>query len=334
MGKNGEIKTLAMAEEASCTMGLFGAAGALGGQVLAALESEGVPIGGLWAVGGADSVASEIMFRGKAHKVVSAKDVPLGEIDVAVIATSDGEIAPTIEALVQRGVFVLDASGGGKREGFEMMVPAHPLNFDDLQGIHFPGPIASTVGPVLHRLSTLGSIKNINIVALVGASCAGKSGAEGLSKQTLSLLNYGVPESYGLGGILAFNLLAGGYEGNQTSQAVTEELRALVPALKGTIIHHQTIRVPVFSGVGCALAVTTSKELSGLDTSAFPASSDLSIRAAGVGLRDTLDSQEVIITQLDRPNPNTMTMVCFADPLQRVATAIAEVLATYAKQAL
>lgn len=322
-------------------MALYGAAGALGEQIRAALEGEGLPVKPFLPAGAARSAGGEVTWRGRPVKVASGPEVDALEPDVAILAVPDEAATDRRERLMRAGTLVIDASPSGRLyEGLPLIWPS--LNVEALEshegGFAVAGDITSTVAPVAAALAGLGKIAAIDAVALLGATHAGLAGQSDLSAQTLALMNYKVPDPGVLGGELAFNVMLGsrlstGHD-NQLADPYDDVLSIEMPRLSGEFadvaFSCTTLRIPVFSGTAVTLTVRFAPGVAldaGEVLGALRARGDIDLVGVDVVLRDTLDREEVLVgpPKVDVAG-GTIRLVVFADATYRVGVAIAALL--------
>jgi aspartate-semialdehyde dehydrogenase len=319
------------------TLAIFGADGNLGKQILIACEGEGVAVERLIPVTSKNPLVSEIAYQARTWKAVPAGDVDLASLDAAVIATPQDGGHALVDSLRKKGVFTIDLSGVG-HSVFPVRWPVSKMTEDieDEGGVCIPGPISSTVAPVLKRLAGLGKIASVNIVALLSATHQGVKGPATLSEQTLNLLNFRIPEVTSLGGLLAFNLLPGSVPNSGDIQERSRnELIKIIPELPSSGLYVQCIRVPVFSGLGCSIHVQFDEDIQE-ETLAEERSTSTELVMGGPlsGLRDSLESDSVLLCALERQDSKSISCVCFADATHRTSMAVSNVLHAFAQENL
>src|SRR5215468_1402513 len=240
-------------------LGVTGATGALGTEVLAALDAARLPIAQLVAVAGDRSLGAELEFQGQL--VPLGAELPaLHGLDLLINcapAAATPEIAraalraevPCIDlsgAFAQRAEVPLGWAGAGER-----VAPA-PL-------LAAPVDAALVWLPILRALAPLGAIARARAVILEGASASGRDGIDALSRESLALFN-----SQELTGgevhdpPLAFDCHpASGARGEHGRRAREGALAAvLARALDcAPVVSARWIQVPVFVGQLSALAL-------------------------------------------------------------------------------
>ncbi len=324
-------------EDDSFTLALYGAAGALGGQLRVALEGEGLPVSRLLAAGASRSAGSRVDWRGGSVPVLTATEVDALEPDVAILAVPDAVAEGRRERLMRAGTLVIDASPSGRsNSALPLIWPA--LNYDVLAShegaFAVPGAVTTTVAPVAAALANLGRLKALDVVAMLGASHSGAAGPEDLSAQTLALMNFRVPDPGVLGGELAFNVFVGSRLSADGGDAFEDELRAELPRLSprfdGVDCHVTAVRIPVFAATAVTITARFDDDVEVDEAralAALRARADLEQGGADVALRDALDSDTILLgpPRVD-PRRRVVRLVAFADATHRVAVAIAALL--------
>ena len=323
-------------ESPSLTLGLFGAAGSLGQQVLIACEGEGIRIETLVPAGFSESLSTEVKYRGTSATVQKVDEVDIASLDAAIVAMPPLDAKPVLEALKSTGIFTIDVSGASDTD-FPCVWPVQSYS-DDMDmagGTSIPGPIASTVAPVLRSLSAKGAIESVHVVALHSAASQGKDGPKRLSSQTLDLLNFRIPSAVENDGLLAFNVLPCATQFAQGARGRAQrEIAQLTGFVGGEDITVQSLRVPVFAGLSCALRVRFKEALPVGDESKAESVAEIALRGPFAGLRESLDADSIHVSAIEQPDTRTITCVCFADPTVRTANAIGRLLHCFVQEGL
>jgi len=321
--------------ESAVRVGLYGANGALGAQVIEALEGEGVEVGTLQALGGAHASAAEVHFRGQALALRPAAKADVDDMDLAVLAVPSPVAADLRGALTDAGVVVVDPSRGA-RDDREIPLWWPGLAVADLsqhQGvIAVAGPVSSTVAPVVAAATSAAPVEAVDAVVLLPAAASGRAGAEALSAQTMALLSFRMPDPDPLGGVLAFNVMAGSPElqgaDDPWSAELARELPRLVPALGDAPVRVLCLRVPVFSGIAVALTMRVRRQ--GGDGagaprvwSAIAEAQGVTVEPGALALRDAVEGDDVLLRPLSTGEDGVFQMLLAADATRRVGYAIA-----------
>lgn len=302
---------------------LYGATGALGRQLAAALERSSLEVEELIAVGGGRSL-SEVRYKGRILSLTLPSDVPTGDLDVAFLAVPGDAAEPLRRELMDEGILVVDLSASGRRD------PELPLVWPELAesglkghpgGFSVPCSVVGTLAPVLAALDGLGRVAEIDVVALLGATAAGLRGETALSSQTFALLNFRVPDDGPFDGVLAFNALPGHPAGEGDELAL--ELPRLMPRFLDAGLRSSFVQVPTFTGIGAWTTLRFEGEAPSFDDLriALDTSERVVRTDTGPAIRDTIDVDQVFVGQLARDPDGVVRFFAAADVLHRTANA-------------
>jgi len=244
---------------------VVGATGALGAEVLFALDGAQLPIRELVPIATDRSLGVEVEFQGSSCPI-ETDQATLAGADVVFVCTPPGAALDWIAEAVVRRVLAIDLSGG--LQGSETLTNHPELE----QMLAAPdGPlIAPPPGPALAWLRVLApiheafGIRRVVGTGMVSASASGRAGVDALYEETVALLGQrstDEDDTPALDHPTALDVLpwAGELEDDGSSDAermlVTSLRRALGkdPALSITVV-----RVPTFCGDGASLAVECS----------------------------------------------------------------------------
>lgn len=325
-----------MADE-GYTVAVYGAPGALGREILLALEGEDLPVDRLLPVGAAGSAGTEVPWHGQPHKVLNPAEVDPGRPDVAILATPPDAADELREPLRSAGTFVADATPHGHiRGGLPVAWPGrreaelerHP------GGIAVPCAPASALAALVEALRTRAPVAGIEATVLLGASASGRSGEEALSRQTIALLNQGVPEPEPFGGVLAFNALPGSAEAEARHDPFEARTAAELAAVVGAPpeaddVRLTAIQIPIFVGTGLAATVRFDGEPPEQAelTRAIDDDADLLPFGDRPSIREAQGREEVLVGPLRREPDGALRTFLAVDGLQRSAEAVARLLA-------
>ena len=322
--------------ETAIRVAVYGATGALGREVLLALEGHGLPIGDLTVVGGVTSAGKEAYWRGRPVTVLGEQLVDIHDLDVAVLAVPTSAAAALRSTLIDAGIFVIDLSASQGEGALPLVWPS--VDMEGLEthpgGVALPCGIAGALAPLLRALQDLGCLAELDVTALTTAQAVGRKGEEALSSQTVALLNQRIPTPAAFGGVLAFNLLPGsaeaGLEGDPVAQQGIAQLNQLLPWTAEVAMSVRVVQVPVFAGLG--LAVRLRFEGEGPSREAFEACvgevEELRLipGEGRLALRDTMEHDAVFLAQLAHQPGGIFHLFVATDPLHRSAWATGTVL--------
>jgi len=252
---------------------IYGITGALGRELLTALEVEHEGISELIAVAGAASAGQVVRWRGGALSVRGPGEVAAVDVDFALFATPSDAVSREAPRLLEAGARVLDASGVLASPPLPrgMSTPAalawprlasfKALDLEAETAVALPGGAASTLAPVLDALVSgrsvvgLPALKAVRGTVLLPASHAGKGGIDALSRQSVGMLNYQPAlDPAPFPSLLAFNVVVPPPGSAVLFEARTlSELRRLVGGLDPVVIELQPLWIAAFSGLAVVL---------------------------------------------------------------------------------
>jgi aspartate-semialdehyde dehydrogenase len=238
---------------------IYGITGALGHEVLQALEVDHEGIGGLVPVAGPSSAGRNVRWRGASLPVLGPADVDASVVDVAVFATRADVVTREAPRILQAGGRIIDASGVWARtRGAPVVWPRlarkAAVELDVESAVALPSPIGSTLAPLLEavtvaRAAGLPPLASCDVVAIMAASGAGRRGIDALSKQAVGLLSSQAVERGPFPRALAFDVLSEASAGELVvEERVQSDIAALVPDA-GVRPNVAVLWAPAFSGL-------------------------------------------------------------------------------------
>jgi aspartate-semialdehyde dehydrogenase len=248
-------------------LGIAGATGALGGEVLAVLDESPLRIADLVLLATDRSLGTEVEFQGNGYPVQA--EVPsLRGLDLLFLCAPGEASLELARQALHAEVPCIDLSGalstsdevplrvaafGPPPEG-----EAHPL-------VATPSGSALTWALVLRPLAEQAGLRRVLGTVLETASSAGRAGVEALYAESLALFNQDdPPELETFGRPIAFDCLpAAGALGEDGATDGEEALmRTLGRLLDAKVkISATAVQVPVFVGQGSVLAIETEQPL-------------------------------------------------------------------------
>lgn len=241
---------------------VVGATGALGSEVLFALDAAQLPIRELVPVATERSIGVEVEFQG-AGTPIETDPGALADADVVFVCTPPGAALDWIAEAVVRRVLVIDLSGG--LQSSETLA-THPELEQMLESPDGP-LIAPPPGPALAWLRVLAplhaefGIRRVVGTAMMSASASGRAGVDALFDETVALLGQrstDEDEPPALDHPVALDVLpwAGDIDDDGSSEAERMLGTSLRRALGKQLALSITVtRVPTFCGDGASLAV-------------------------------------------------------------------------------
>jgi aspartate-semialdehyde dehydrogenase len=241
---------------------VVGATGALGGEVLAALDAAGLPVGSLVPIATDRSLGAEVELRDLTAPVQTETSALEGA-DVVFVCTPPGAALDWIAEAVRRRALAIDLSGAlyaseGLAGNPEL---ARWLDAAESPVVAPPPGIALAWLRVLTPLHEgLGGVRRVVGTGLVSASGSGRAGVDALHGETISLLAQAGDddEPLALDHPIAFDVLpwAGAVGDDGASEAERALLASLRRGLGAEAALAATIaRVPTFCGDAASLAI-------------------------------------------------------------------------------
>ncbi|MFQ5514604.1 MAG: Asd/ArgC dimerization domain-containing protein [Myxococcota bacterium] len=258
-------------EAGGLRIGILGATGAVGGELLGVLEERGFPVRSLRAFASERSEGARVDFCGEAIRVEAAEAAPGAGCELVFNAA---RVLPEglLEALEEAGSWVIDLSGASELDPVvPLFVPGvSSIAGEPLRGRRTAVPRGSVAGLALALgpLAVEAGLERVTALCLESAAGAGRAGVEGLTDQTVHLLNAMTGEDEPPGVFprpLAFDCLPLVGEGRPEGE--TSEERRLVHVLRrflgqpGLPIETTRVRVPIFSGSLSCVHVELSRPL-------------------------------------------------------------------------
>lgn len=244
---------------------VVGATGALGGEVLAALDAARLPVASLAPIATDRSLGAEVELGGLSAPV-RTEAAALDGADVVFVCTPPGAALDWIARAVRGRALVIDLSGAlhaseGLAGNAEL---ARWLETDDAPLVAPPPGIALAWRRVLAPLHQgLGGVRRVVGTGLVSASGAGRAGVDALHGETLSLLAQADDEDEPtpLDHPIAFDVLP--WAGAIGDDGSSDAERALLASLRRSLgaeaaLAATIVRVPTFCGDAASLAIECS----------------------------------------------------------------------------
>jgi aspartate-semialdehyde dehydrogenase len=240
-------------------LAITGATGALGTEVLSALDAAHVPIAQLVAVAGERSLGAELDFQGELVPV--APELPaLHGLDLLINCAPSAVTPDIVRAALRAEVPCIDCSGAFAQRN------EVPLAWSGAGDRIAPAPLlAAPVDaaliwlPLLRALAPLGAPAHVRATILEGASASGRAGIDALSRGSLALFSSQDPdEDETVGPPLAFDCRpnSGALEGDHRAResALAAMLARALEAAPA--VSARWIQVPVFVGQVSALTIS------------------------------------------------------------------------------
>jgi aspartate-semialdehyde dehydrogenase len=316
-------------------LGITGATGALGTEVLAALDASRLRIAQLVAVAGDGSLGSDIEFQSDVVPVVT--ELPaLHGLDLLLNCAPPAAAPDIARAALRAEVPCIDLSGVFAQRSevpLSWVAGGDPIAAGPL--LASPVDAALVWLPLLRSLAELGPLASVTGTILEAASAAGRAGIEALSLESMALFNQQeLPERDVPSRSLAFDCHA--TSGELVSGRRTREVAlaaALARCLGSTLaVSARWIQVPAFVGQVSSLVIAWERPVE-------PAEAALRLaKAPGVELWDgaleapnlrAVAGRDVVVASRPEPDaarPGALRLWAAGDVL-RLAAANAVALA-------
>jgi len=250
-------------------VGVAGAAGLLGRELLAVLERSKLPVVELVPIGSEAAEGEGVEFQG-ADLPLRPPGTELAGLDLLFLCAPAEHSLEIARRALHARVPCLDLSGALAR--------SHDVPLLDAEGdaaaleAGLAAPLVSVAGGpalawsrVLRVLEAEAGLARVQITGLESASTAGHRAFSALSSETASLLNQQeAPEVEALPWPIAFDCHAATDEADLGGRSGREaELEALLARLLGRelVLDCTVLRIPTFTGEGAVVAVDTERPL-------------------------------------------------------------------------
>lgn len=244
-------------------VGVAGATGALGREIVSALETVPYKPEEVVPLARASSKTPFVEYDGREIAVDDIADEVLERLDLLFLALPPEAAMQWGTEAVKKGIAVVDTSGAMHRAGVPIGIPwVNPEALGSAPGraLCVPSPEAILAGAVLGPLERAGLGGSAEATFFVPASRVGRDAIQELSAQVIALFNAGTPPRKVFKDGLAFDLLpsageAVGYGWTESEQRVAEQVRAILD-VELTVLR---VGVPVFSGLAMELRIEPAK---------------------------------------------------------------------------
>jgi len=320
-------------------IGLAGASGTLGQEVLAVLGDRRFPISDLQAFATDRSVGEEVDYCGETYPVATERP-PLRGLDLLIVCTPRAAALDLVREALRAEVPLIDCSGalaGSAEVPLYVSDLCSPTSIRNVPAIATPAGVALSWAHVLAAIEGAAGIRRVTGTTLYSATRAGKAGIQALSEETVKLLNQESPPETGVfPARVAFDCfpLPADTESEGEGAATLElelvrDLRRLVS--KDLRVAATAVQVPTFAGEGSSLAIETEKPLTcAYAREIFEKAPGLEIwedEEVPLSTRDTAGREVAVATRV-RPNSaceNGIQLWLAADTLRLAAVNVAKI---------
>lgn len=255
-------------------VGLLGATGAVGKEILALLEESDLPVGEVLAVASARSSVDRLEFRDKALKVANLDLERLRACDVVLAAIPAKVAEQVLPHLLASATPVIDLSGTlGAEQGVPVVVAAVNRGalaaFRQVHAVACPRPLVTALATLLAPVRALTGDLTVRGTAMHAASSRGRAGVEELSRQVVALFNSRPPPRKHFRAGLAFDVEPGlsdpGPDGWTPEEASGGEEAAGLLGLEPDQVAVTSVVAPWFTGLALSLYVSTERRVTRKD---------------------------------------------------------------------
>lgn len=242
------------------TIGVAGATGALGKEILTALERVRWTPERVVPMARQSTRIPFVTFNDQQIAVEDLNVENLDELDLIFLALpADAAIEVGTRAL-REGVLVIDCSGALENSIAPVIPWVNPHALAEGTGglATVPAPATILLSSVLAPLVRAGLTGDVEATVLIPASCSGRDGVEELSKQVIALFNNGTPPRRVFPTGLAFDLIP--QVGLLNSEGWTHgesRIRDELQQMLGIEVTATMVQVPVFTGVSAQISLAS-----------------------------------------------------------------------------
>jgi len=215
-------------------VGVAGATGALGGEILALLGRRNSPVSEVVPMASAESDVHQVSFAGGSVTVQNLHAEAIARCDVVFFAVPREVAAALLPDTRDAGVPVIDLSGALGAPPVVAWVNREALEaFGETRAVACPPPAVTALATLLHPLG--GGARRLRCRGLVlhPASVRGRAGVEELSRQVVALFNNRTPPQSVFPHGLAFDVAPLGAPGASGWSEVETATAAGIASLLG-----------------------------------------------------------------------------------------------------
>ena len=243
-------------------VGILGATGALGGEVLSELAGSGIPVAEIVPMAQEDSIGRDVELHGESYPVESGM-ARVRELDFLILCAPPAVSLEGVREALRASIPCVDASGVlAANPEVALRVAAFGARWTAEEPLLVAPPGAAlALALVLRPLAGAAGLRRVSATLLEGASAAGRRGIESLYQESLALFNQqDLPEPGIFARPIAFDCVP--VLGELDESGRSEHENALERSLarlvgEGLRIGVTAVQVPTFSGLGAALALET-----------------------------------------------------------------------------
>ena len=311
-------------------VGVAGAAGLLGRELLEVLDGSKLPVVELVPIGSEASVGEGVEFRGE-DLALHPPGAELKGLDLLFLCAPADESLELARRALHARVPCLDLSGALASSEDVPLLDADDESAALEAGLQAPlvsvaGGPALAWARVLRALDVEAGLAHVQVTGLESASTAGHRAFAALSTETTSLLNQQeAPEQEGLPWPLAFDCHAATDDADLAGQSGREaELAYALARLLGREVPLDctVLRIPTFTGEGAVIVVGLERELSAEAASAHLGKVQglevVSLDRGGLRTRATTGRENVVVGRVREAARTPGLILWLASDTQRL----------------
>lgn len=251
---------------AGLRIGVFGATGALGGEVLAVLAESGLPVAEIVAIAKDDSIGRDVELHGEVYPVESGL-TRLRGLDFVILCAPAAASLDAVREALRASVPCLDASGVlAASPEVSLQVAAFGASWSpDAPLLVTPAGPALALALVLRPLAQAAGLVRASATLFEGAAAGGRAGIDSLYQESLALFNQQeLPDPGIFARPVAFDCVPviGELDENGGSDHENALALSLARLLDGAArIGVAAVQVPTFSGLGATVSLETVRPL-------------------------------------------------------------------------
>jgi aspartate-semialdehyde dehydrogenase len=312
-------------------IGILGATGALGGEVLAVLSESGLPVAEIVPMAKDDSIGRDVELNGEVYAVESGL-TRLRGLDFVILCAPAAASLDAVREALRASVPCIDASGAlAASPDVALQVAAFGARWspDAPLLVTPPGP-ALALALVLRPLALAAGLVRVTATLLEGASNRGRAGIDALYQESLALFNQqDLPDPGVFERPVAFDCIPvlGELDENGGSDHENALVRSLARLLGDDLkLGVTAIQVPTFSGLGASVALETARPLDPKEAAqvlaAAPGVETWTENPRDATTRAAAGRSSAVVARLrrDPTSEHSLALWIAADPLRLCAT--------------
>ena len=312
-------------------IGILGATGALGGEVLAVLSESGLPVAEIVPMAKDDSIGRDVELNGEVYAVESGL-TRLRGLDFVILCAPAAASLDAVREALRASVPCIDASGVlAASPDVALQVAAFGARWspDAPLLVTPPGP-ALALALVLRPLALAAGLVRVAATLLEGASNRGRAGIDALYQESLALFNQqDLPDPGVFERPVAFDCIPvlGELDENGGSDHENALVRSLARLLGDDLkLGVTAVQVPTFSGLGASVALETARPLDPKEAAqvlaAAPGVETWTENPRDATTRAAAGRSSAVVARLrrDPTSEHSLALWIAADPLRLCAT--------------